>query len=44
MGKINKELFLTTLSCPTYGWLLRYGLPQKQLSPAENGIAGEERL
>jgi len=35
MRKINKELFLTTLSCPTYGWLLRYGLPQKQLSPAE---------
>ena len=35
MGKINKELFLSTLSCPTYGWLLRYGHPQKQLSPAE---------
>lgn len=35
MEKINKELFLSTLSCPTYGWLLRYGLHQKQLSPAE---------
>jgi len=35
MGKINKEQFLSTLSCSTYGWILRYGLSQKQLSPAE---------
>lgn len=35
MGKINKEQFLATLFCPTYGWLLRSGLTQEQLSPAE---------
>lgn len=35
MGKINKEQFLTTLVCPTYGWLLRSELPQEQLSPAD---------
>jgi len=35
MGKINKEQFLATLSCPVYGWLLRSGLSPKPLSPAE---------
>ena len=35
MGKINKKQFLTTLTCLTYGWILRSGLTQEQLSPAE---------
>ena len=32
---INKEVFLATLSCPTYGWLLGHSPTQKSVCPAE---------
>ena len=35
MPNITKNLFLSTLQCRTYGWLLRHEPTQEQLSPAE---------
>jgi hypothetical protein len=34
VARITKNLFFTTMACPTYGWLLQSGLPRQPLSPA----------
>lgn len=48
MAQITKNLFLSTLTCPTYGWLQQSGLPQQPLSIAdqlriEEGLEIHER-
>ena len=48
MPKITKNLFLSTLTCPTYGWLQQHEPPLEELSPSDHlcidqGVEIQER-